>query len=458
MIDAGAPVTSVNGANVFNSDATASALLTGVYARMSSSDLNISGGNAFTSLTLLPGLSADELILFNLSNIDLRLFYTNYLSNKVSSAFDFWSILYPYIYYANTAIEGLSNVQARVSSDVKKQLLGEARFIRAFCYFYLVNLYGDVPLIITTDYSKNAIVPRSPKSEVFQQIVKDLIEAEQMLSNDFLSANITTVTTDRVRPTKWAAIALLSRVYLYMGQYKEAELMSTEIIENIRLFGLDTLNGVFLKNSREAIWQLQPVGDGVNANTGAGRLFNLPPNGPDNVRFPVYLSHNITNSFETGDLRRIKWIDSVVSAGSGTVFYYPRKYKIGSVISSTQEFIMVLRLAEQYLIRAEARVRAGNIKRAAEDLNIIRNRAGLSDVKTNSAAGLLYAIRQERKVELFTEWGDRWLDMKRNGTIDAVMNLVSREKGGSWNTNFQLYPIIIRELSVNKNLLQNPGY
>ncbi len=164
------------------------------------------------------------------------------------------------------------------------------------------------------------------------------------------------------------------------------------------------------------------------------------------------------NSFEPGDQRRSNWVDSVI-VGS-TTYYYPYKYKIGLVNTPTAEYSTILRLGEQYLIRAEAKAQQGNIQGASADLDAIRTRAGLADTAANTQADLLTAIQHERQVELFTEWGHRWLDLKRTGAVDAVMGTggACAAKGGTWNTNWQLYPIPLSELQANPNIKQNQGY
>src|SRR5690606_28944026 len=133
----------------------------------------------------------------------------------------------------------------------------------------------------------------------------------------------------------------------------------TRIIDNTSLYTLEALDNVFLKNNREAIWQLQPVSDNSASNTGEGRLFVLPRSGPDGNLYPVYLSDHLMSSFEPGDLRLDQWVDSVVT--DGVTYNYAYKYKIGDVIAPTTEYPTILRLAEQYLIRAEARAAQGNI-------------------------------------------------------------------------------------------------
>ena len=122
------------------------------------------------------------------------------------------------------------------------------------------------------------------------------------------------------------------------------------------------------------------------------------------------------------------------------------------------EYIIVLRLAEQYLIRAEARAQQGNLTGAIEDLDIIRARAGLPHTAATTREDLLHAIAHERQVELFTEWGHRWFDMKRTNTIDIIMPAVCEQKGGTWDSRWSLYPIPLKEVQRAPNIKQNPGY
>jgi hypothetical protein len=115
---------------------------------------------------------------------------------------------------------------------------------------------------------------------------------------------------------------------------------------------------------------------------------------------------------------------------------------------------MVIRLAEVYLIQAEARAQQGNIGGAQGDLNLVRARAGLGPTTANDVGSLLTAILHERQVELVAEWGHRWLDLKRTGMADAVLG---SEKPG-WVGYDTLYPIPAQQLTANPALVQNPGY
>jgi hypothetical protein len=119
---------------------------------------------------------------------------------------------------------------------------------------------------------------------------------------------------------------------------------------------------------------------------------------------------------------------------------------------------MILRLAEQYLIRAEARAQQNNIDGAKTDLNAVRNRAGLLNTTANDKTEMMAAVLHERQVELFTELGHRWFDLKRTKAVDLVMNSVTPIKGGTWQTTDQLYPIPVADIIRNSTLKQNPGY
>ena len=458
LVEVQGPATSLNSATVYSTDATAAAVLTGIYQAMSSNTFSEPG---LTSMSFLPGLSSDELTLFStISNTGFQLYYKNALSATVTSyRIDFWTGIYHVIFTANSAIEGL-NSSTSLTPAVRQQLLGEAEFIRAFCYFYLVNLYGDVPLALSSDYAANAVLARTPKAQVYQQIITDLKDAQSKLSSTWLDATLLNTTTTRVRPTSWAATALLARTCLYTGDYTDAALQASSLISNSGLFGLSTLNNAFLiasSGNKEAIWQLQSVLLGYN--TVDAETFILPSTGPSNPNFPVSLNSLLVNAFEPGDLRRTNWIDSVIVGG--TIYYYAYKYKSATLNAPVTEYNMVLRLGEQYLIRAEAEANgAGSgISAAIADLNTIRSRAGLPNYAgATDKASLLTAILHERQVELFTEWGHRWLDLKRTSGIDAVMSIVTPLKGGTWSTDQQLYPIPYTEIQKDANLTQNSGY
>ena len=467
LVEVPAPTSSLTSDNVYKNDNTAASVFTGIYTEISSSPLLY--GSSINSVSIVAGLSADELVLFGgaaNSNVNLGQYYINKISpgNTVSPGLAIWTSIYRDLYTVNLALERLEASSA-LTPAIRQQLIGEGKFLRAFFYFYLVNLYGDLPLVLSSDYRINQNLKRTNQDSVYGQIINDLKEAKNLLIDRFVSADAKTPSIERLRPTRWAANALLARAYLYKKDWLHAEQEASTVINNSGLFGLDSLNGVFLKNSRESIWQLQPVNSGWN--TEDARVFILPSSGPtsnsSSSGYPVYLSDHVFNAFESNDQRKTNWVKSVtVTSSSGTgVYRFPFKYKSAKLNSPVTEYETVLRLAEQYLIRAEARANGAGtgLGGAIADLSSIRTRAGLSIYNgPANKDSVLNAIYHERQVELFSEWGHRWMDLKRTNKVDEVMAAISVEKATSWNSNFQWYPIPLFDIVQNPNLIQNAGY
>lgn len=470
LIEVDAPITSTNTSLVYATDAAATGVLTSIYSTMSEKNF-VSGG--ITSMPLFTGLYSDELSLFgSVTNTSSIAYYTNNLSASITGSTDFWNNIYPIIFVANSALEGLTS-STTLTAAVKQQLLGEAKFIRAFCYLYLVNLYGDVPLVTTTNYKTNAILARTPVTQVYQQIFADLKGAEEQLSDSYVDGSLVAISSERTSPNRWAARALLARAYLYYKDYANAESYASLLINNNNLYDTASINDVFLKNSKEAIWQLQPVSTFVT-NTWDGRIFGLGSAGPNTTRNISFLSPNFTDNFEPGDLRRSQWIKTV-TVGTNT-YYCAYKYKVITTLAPMSEYSMILRLTEQYLIRAEAKINQNRIADGIADLNVIRNRARaattanvanpLPPLATDlSKENALAAVEHERQIELFTEWGHRWFDLKRMaGRIDQSKTradeVLSVKKGNNWQSTDLLFPIPQTEIDKNPSLKghQNPGY
>jgi len=452
------PSTQLVPGNVFNNNSSATGALTAIYTQMM-----INQESFFMSS--FNGILSDEMTNYSTDPGEVQL-YTNAMSATQTPAPGPWTNAYNYIYQCNAIIEGLEKTTG-VSNSVKQQLIGESEFTRAFWHFYLTNIYGDVPLVLTTDYKANATISRTPRLQVLQQVISDLKNSYNLLNPNYIDASDTTITTEKVRPNKGAAAALLARAYLYLGNYSNdaanftiAESQASLVLNNSNLYSLcSDLNKVFLPNSTEAIWQLAiplPASNG-NAATPDGASFILIAE-PGTAGVSVTLSPQLLNTFETGDNRKIDWVGSF--AGSTTTYYFPYKYKVQNS-SDVSEYEMVIRLGELYLIRAEARTQLGNISGALSDLNTIRLRAGLGNYNgATDKTSLLSAILHERQVELFSEWGHRWFDLIRTGNVNSVMNVVTPVKGGTWGSNGQqtLYPIPQSEINKDSKLSQNPGY
>jgi starch-binding outer membrane protein, SusD/RagB family len=390
-------------------------------------------------LTIFTGLSSDELFPTS-TNIDQKNFYENdiALSNFINQG-QLWAYAYKLIYETNACIDGLAKSKG-VTESLKNRLNAECKFIRAFLYFNLVNLYGDVPLVTSTDYHVTKLLSRSAINTVYSQIITDLNDVKNVLSAG----------KTLYRPSRCAASALLSKIYLYQKDWAKAETESSSII-NAGLYILEAnLNNVFLKNSGETIFALEPVIP--NRETMEGLYF--VPN--SSTRRPTYaVTDFLMNAFETGDLRKTTWTKS--NTIGGQQYFYPFKYKqwFRIVGSASTESYTVFRLAEQYLIRAEARAQLNNLVGAIDDINKLRSRAGINELLNSLDQNqILIAIGQERRTELFCEWGNRWFDLKRTEMADTILGSIKP----NWKSTAVLYPIPQSERDNNPNLSQNGGY
>lgn len=441
FVEIDTPKDQVVDAKVYTDDETATSAVRGIYAAMMS-NFGLASGYS-NGVTFLAGRSADEFSNFS-SDINYTQFSSNsLLSNNSILKSGLWQEAYKYIYYANLVLENIA-VSDGVSAPVKQQLQGEAKFIRAFCHFYLTNLFGDVPIVLTTDYRINSIAFASTGEQIYSQMIKDLNEAKNLLSVAYPS-------TERIRVNKWAATALLARVYLYHREWQNASVMASEVIAQDKLYKLpNDLNAVFLKNSDEAILQfVMPLALGQNTREGNIFILDAPPG----ANTQVVLNEALIKAFEPDDLRLENWV-GIYTSGS-LFWHFPFKYKIKTGVSPRNEYTMILRLAEQYLIRAEAQTMLKDFDRARADLNTIRRRAGLEAIAPNTQTDLLDALVQERRVELFSEWGHRWLDLKRMNKADDVLSPL---KDKNWQSTDILYPIPATEILNNPNLNQNKGY
>src|SRR5690606_11338759 len=204
FVDVEVPNHKIVSKTVFNNDNTANSALVGIYNELFRSYLSGGGRN---SIQVLAGLTADNLQTAKLDN-DLIEFEQNEITIQNTSNLNLWSSAYNIIYMCNAALDGMRESK-RVSEEMKAKLNGEAQFVRAFVYFYLVNLYGEVPLIQTSDYRKNAMAPRNSIDEIYSLIIYDLERAIEVLGDTYDDG-------ERLRPNKFSAIALLARVYLYL--------------------------------------------------------------------------------------------------------------------------------------------------------------------------------------------------------------------------------------------------
>jgi len=432
LIDVGPSKTELLTTTVFKDSATVQSTIAGLYESFAPQT-----GSYRNSISTMLALSADEL-LYNGNDYDA--ITNNAVLSTDGTTAAVWEDSYKTIYVANSLLEGVPTGEG-ISQNFRNQALAEARFIRAFCYFYLVNVYGDVPLVLGTDVAKNMNMARTPASDVYVQIIEDLKFAQSNLPSDYSISD-----DSRTRANRWVATAMLARVYLYNKNWAEAEAQAGSIINNTSLFSLDAdLDAVFSPQSAEAIWQL------YNDNSGyTWYATEVLPNPVTQI--PTYfLSSSLLGAFEPGDKRKQFW--TAMTNYSGTNYTYPYKYKSLKSGADT-EYYTILRLPEQYLIRAEARAQLNNAAGAREDLLVVRKRAGLINLPVTDKDGILLAVEQERRIELNSEWGHRWLDLKRTGRINAVLTASKP----SWKPSAALFPVPNAQRTLNRSLTQNPGY
>lgn len=429
---------------VFNNDKIARSAMTGIYNQL----FNTSFANGSNhSVTFLAGISSDNFKLTS-NNQDIKEFYQNNITTLNNYNLELWSGAYNMIYMTNSVLEGLENSES-LSADSHDDLEGEAKFVRAFTYFYLMSLYDEVPLILGTDYRVNSVASQNTQTETIEKVIADLLDAIDLLEEEYFEEN-------RTRPNKFAAIALLAKVYQYVEDWEQAENYSDQLISQASQYELLDLDEVYLANSREAIWQISPIGWGSTfTHTREGNLFTYNPT----TNTPVSLSDDFIDIWDTPtDLRYDKWIG--VYTEESVNHYYPYKYKVdfdysGGII---EEYSMVLRIAEQYLIRAEARAQQSKLQEAIADLDMIRQRAGLPLLSaTNpgiSQQALLEEILLERRKEFFAEWGHRWFDLQRFGKTSILNN----KPNTVWQPEHRWFPIPENEIIKNPKLNQNDAY
>jgi hypothetical protein len=436
FVEVGPPASQLTGAAVFEDPATADAALSAIYAGLRDEGI-LSGSVAGGSCIL--GAYADELVAVPNESLPPPRFYANALLSSNATVQAVWVAAYGQVYKANAVIQGVSAATG-LAQPQRDRLLGEAFFLRALLHAYLVELYGDVPFVETTDYRVNATLHRLPVGVVRDRIAADLEQAVALLPQEYAAPG-------RARANRAAAYALLARTYLYAGRWQEASDAASAVLNDPQYAMEPLLANVFLKDSPETILQLPPAPEGNPVTeTSTFVLLAAPPS-------VVALAPGLVASFDPADGRPSAWTGSV-SDGTDT-WFFPYKYKQVGIEAVSSEYSVLLRLAEVFLVRAEARARAGELVGARADLDVVRQRAGLLPSGAVSQDQLLAAILEERRHELFAEHGHRFFDLKRFGVIDAVLGPV---KPG-WDPADALFPLPASELAANPNLLpQNPGY
>jgi hypothetical protein len=432
LLDTDYPSNIVTREAVFSNLINARTAVEGMYAE------NLFNNRMYEYIPLFVSVFADDAYHVNVAFDPLR--YNAYTPTDTYVGY-LWEYPYKSLLLCNDLIEQLSATKV-FSDEEQREHIGEAKYFRAYGYFVLVNLFGDVPWVKSANILETALQPRESKEAIITErdgIIADLKYAETALAS---SENT------RVKVTAAAASALLARVYLYHREWANAETKADEVI-GLPDFELEpNLSNVFLRSSKESIFRASSSG--------------AIPSYVDRTYYATYclnanylrLTDDFLNSFEDGDLRKTKWLKDEKT------YFHSWKYKRNSATAAGDpEDLVLLRLSEQYLIRAEARAQQGKLTGAdgaIADINAIRARAGLDALpETLSKEETLLAVENERRHELFLEEGHRWWDLVRTGRADAVL---SAFPGKQWSPYKALLPIPSEEIDKNQNLTPNPGY
>ncbi len=398
-----------------------------------------------------------------------------------------WQQSYVAISCANTAEAGA--ISLGLPDDEINPLIGEARFLRAFCYFNLVRIFSDLPYIDYPVSNPESVktLSKTPEAEVYQKIIADLVFAKKWLPAK--------QTSDcRTRPSQGAAAAYLASVYLTMHDYAKAYTEAKYVIDNKAQFGYQLLSdfqNVFkaenASSNPEVIFAIDFLG-AINQGSYNDDLI-IPMIYPRDINagFGVVVPSMATyNSFNDLDYRKkVSFDTEVLDPKTGNKVPYsawkearPHIAKFsrfpgvtGSGFRYSDNNYIDMRYAEVLLIAAEALAESNSPNTEAEGyLNQVRTRArnaaGVAgtypaNVQNGlSKAAFVDAVMDERRIELAFEW-KRWFDIKRRNLGDiAFKGANSTEPHANFDaTRDYLFPIPNTELDVNPNLApQNSGY
>ncbi|MBD1421699.1 RagB/SusD family nutrient uptake outer membrane protein [Sphingobacterium chuzhouense] len=357
-----------------------------------------------------------------------------------------WNNLYTVISRANYAVKYIPEVFEDETSPLRNQLIGQARALRAIAYFYLVRVWGDVPFTLEPYESiqQDLFLSKTDKETILNQIVEDLSYASEFCSPNYGGER------DRVLITRGGADGILTQVYMWRKQYQQAITTAERVTDNplYSLVSISDWNNMFSAGlSSESVFE---VGYNEVQKNSMRVLYAL---GNDASYFP---SQRFMNSFEEGDLRRSKIWDNTQVQPRKIWKFFGEGFNDESPDPSQNNIILV-RLADIMLLKAEAHARLNDNSLALPLLNNIRNRAGLVALTEVTAieeyGDVVSAIMHERSIELCFE-GHRWFDLVRTDKAIEVMEPIT----GLKDSRNILWPIHEDAINRNPNLVQNEFY
>ena len=394
-----------------------------------------------------------------------------YIDTQNSMIANFWKAAYKVINRTNTILGRIDGIE--INTELANRYKLECKFIRALMYFNLVRVYGDVPLVLKEiSISESYDILREPKENVYNQIIADLKEAQDL--------PVSYSTAEDGRATQGAAKALLANVYMTLHKYAEAETILAEIINSGRYsllentpgsLNIDGYKNVFSPvnhNSKEGIFEIQFLKGGYGEGSNYANNFAPENSGTNVVAVGSTGGNNIPemdiyNAYEEGDLRRdfsmsLGYYDNRKNNEWVESRYVCKFMDVPYQNNDASNNYPVIRYADVILMYAEALNQNGKTAEACKYLNMTRRRGfgyqttetSPVDLQTTDKAQFALMVEQERRVELAFE-NHRWFDLIRTGRAVEVM----RSKGFSLNETNLICPIPQKQIDVNPKLTQN---
>ena len=342
-----------------------------------------------------------------------------------------WYAIYATVNQTNQVIDKVTVLNDGSESE-RRRIIAEATVIRSLAFFDLARTWGNIPVVKQATSSPTQFdgVKQTKAKDVYRLVVDDVLAIYNDLSE----------LSDRVHVTRSAADAFLARVYLYLEQWDKAEQYASKVIDNGN-YALGTIQDLIdNKETAESIWELAYSSSFTNQQS---TYWRSPDQGGRHEWGPSKELVQLLADPTVGGDRKAFYQDfssaQVPDYFVGTLYHR----------STLDDDVIIFRLAEQYLIRAEARANQQNVSGALSDLNIIRRRANISEiVDVASTQELLNLIADERRVELALE-PHRWFDLIRTGKAESVLGI---------KTYQTLFPIPYNDIQADKDLVQNDNY
>lgn len=392
-------------------------------------------------------------------------FDQNALSSENGTINSLWTTCLFAIANCNAIVNRIETVS--FDETAKNKILGETKFLRAFSYFYMVRLFGNVPItkeeFTSPEQVANADLSLKPSNEVYQVILEDLLSAEALLPSASVS--------DKTRASLATVKTLLGKVYLTMHNYDQAALKFKEVIDLQQYSLIADYASLFApenNNLAESIFEIQFISGRSLGNNFSAQftpaitsMAIFPNNLQGGGRIVPTL--DMINTYEAGDERKMASVKDSVDLISGGKSYsrYGLKFVDWNAIDLNDGSVAftVLRYADVLLMYAETLNELGNTAEALNYLNQVRERAKLGAIAGIDQQACRLVLEHERRVEFLYE-GHRWFDLLRTGRAREVLNAHFANLGLNFSVEEHelLLPIPLNELLLNPSLVQNEGY